>query len=214
VTETNIKAVFFDLDGTLIDSMPAHVRAWQTVLREVGIEMDELFIKLAEGEKADDTLKRLKKEYHLAQSDAELHALLDKKRAIYRSIAPHGLIPEAKQLVLDLKTRGVQCDIVTGSIRANMDGVVSREDAALFGRIITPEEYAHGKPDPDPYLTALRRSGLQADQCLVLENAPLGIRSARAAGLLTLAITTTLPADFLTEATAVITSYHELLTYV
>ena len=85
---------------------------------------------------------------------------------------------------------------------------------ARFTHIVTPGEYTHGKPDPDPYLTALRRSGFAAEECMVLENAPLGIRSARAAGLLTLAITTTLLADYLTEANVVISSYHELLTYV
>jgi HAD superfamily hydrolase (TIGR01509 family) len=214
VADHNIKAVFFDLDGTLIDSMPAHVTAWQTVLRDVGIEMDELFIKLAEGEKADDTLKRLRQDYGLAATDADLQEMLKRKRALYWELAPRGIIPEARRMLVDLWDQGVECDIVTGSIRANMDGVVPEEDIARFTHIITPEEYTHGKPDPDPYLTALRRSGLAADQCMVLENAPLGIRSARAAGLFTLAITTTLPADYLTEANVVISSYHELLNYV
>ncbi|HEY3295852.1 MAG TPA: HAD family phosphatase [bacterium] len=214
MADHNIKAVFFDLDGTLIDSMPAHVTAWQTVLRDVGIEMDELFIKLAEGEKADDTLKRLRQDYGLAATDADLQEMLKRKRALYWELAPRGIIPEARRMLVDLWDQGVECDIVTGSIRANMDGVVPEEDIARFTHIITPEEYTHGKPDPDPYLTALRRSGLAADQCMVLENAPLGIRSARAAGLFTLAITTTLPADYLTEANVVISSYHELLNYV
>jgi beta-phosphoglucomutase len=214
VSEPKIRAVFFDLDGTLIDSMPAHMQAWQTVLREVGIEMDEVFIKLAEGEKAEDTLRRLRQEFDLAASDEQLQQLLARKRVLYRSLAPHGLIPEAKQLVLDLRRLGIHCDIVTGSIRDNMNGVVPPEEVALFGSIITPNEYAHGKPDPDPYLTALRQSGFAADQCLVLENAPLGVRSGRAAGLMTLAITTTLPAEYLSEANVVISSYHELLNYV
>jgi len=214
VSDSKIKAVFFDLDGTLIDSMPAHVKAWQTILRDVGIEMDELFIKMAEGEKADDTLKRLRQDFGLKATDEDLQQLLARKRTLYWTLAPRGMIPEARELVLELCARGVQCDIVTGSVRSNMDGVVPEEDVARFTHIVTPGEYTHGKPDPDPYLTALRRSGFAAEECMVLENAPLGIRSARAAGLLTLAITTTLLADYLTEANVVISSYHELLTYV
>ena len=70
--------------------MPAHVQAWQTVLREVGIEMDEVFIKMAEGEKADDTLRRLRQDYSLTVSDEELQQLLARKRELYRSLAPHG----------------------------------------------------------------------------------------------------------------------------
>jgi beta-phosphoglucomutase len=207
-----IRAVFFDLDGTLIDSMPAHVIAWQTVLRDIGMEMDELFIKLNEGERAEDTLARLAKDSHLAVTMDGLRALLDKKRQLYRSMAPHGLIPEARKLVDELLRRGVECDIVTGSIRANMDGVVPPEEVALFKRIITPDDYTQGKPDADPYLTALRLCGFAAEECLVLENAPLGVQSGKAAGLYTLAITTTLPDDYLIEADRVIHSYEELLT--
>jgi beta-phosphoglucomutase len=209
---SNIRTVFFDLDGTIIDSMPAHVKAWKMVLTDAGVPVDDLYIELHEGEKAEDTIFRLAAERGVNMAKEELLALIERKRQLYRTLAPHGLIPEARKLIDELIRRGVECDVVTGSIRANMNGVVPPEEQALFRHIITADDYARGKPAPDPYLIALERSGCAPPECLVLENAPLGISSAVAAGLRTLAITRTLPARYLTAAQRVIERYDEFLT--
>jgi beta-phosphoglucomutase len=206
-----IKAVFFDFDGTLIDSMPAHVMAWEKILGEVGVTLDDLYFQLHEGEKAEDTISRLLSENGITYSPEQQADLIERKRALYRTQAPAGLIPEAADLVSELRNRGIACDIVTGSIRSNMDAVLSPAEFALFRHIYTPAEYAKGKPAPDPYATALKSSGLDADECLVLENAPLGIQSSKAAGLRTAAITTTLPPKFLKEADHVIHMFSDFL---
>lgn len=206
-----IRAVFFDFDGTLIDSMPAHVVAWEKILGEIGIQLDDLYFQMNEGEKAEDTISRLLSERGYEYSEEQQALLIERKRALYRSSAPKGLIPEAAELVRDLLSRNIACDIVTGSIRSNMDAVLSEDEFALFRSIYTPAEYGKGKPAPDPYLIALDRSGLEASECLVLENAPLGIRSAKAAGLRTAAITTTLPPRYLSEADHVIHRFADFL---
>ena len=206
-----IKAVFFDFDGTLIDSMPAHVLAWSKILGEIGVQLDDLYFQLHEGEKAEATISRLLAENGVNYSTDEQFELIERKRALYRSQAPAGLIPEAADLVGELRNRGIACDIVTGSIRSNMDAVLTQAEFALFRNIYTPADYAKGKPAPDPYTTALAGSGLQAEECLVLENAPLGIQSSKAAGLRTAAITTTLPPKYLKEADHVIHNFSDFL---
>ncbi len=205
------KAVFFDFDGTLIDSMPAHVVAWNTILCEIGIKLDDNYFQLHEGEKAEDTISTLLAEHGKNYSQAEQTELIERKRALYRTMAPSGLIPEAAELVRELHRRNVACDIVTGSIRSNMDAVMSSEEFSLFRHIYTPAEYGKGKPAPDPYATALRLSGLKSTECLVLENAPLGVQSAKAAGLRAAAITTTLSPQHLKDADYIIHKFAEFL---
>lgn len=205
------RAVFFDFDGTLIDSMPAHVSAWSEILKGIGIDLEDKYFEMHEGEKAEDTIDVLLREHGIQMSAAERDELIERKRALYRTRAPQGLIPEARALVDELRERGIFCDIVTGSVKRNMTAVLSDEELGLFRNIITPDDYQRGKPQPDPYLTAVKASGLLPEACLVLENAPLGIKSAKAAGLFTLAITTTLPAYVLNEADKVITSFPELI---
>ncbi len=207
---TRTRAVLWDLDGTLIDSMPAHVVAWRTVLKDIGIELDDLYVRLHEGEKAEVTVGRLIAEHGMNMSAVDLAGLIEKKRAIYRTMSPKGLIPAARRLIVELNGRGVESSIVTGSIRANLNGVVSSEEQSLFKRIISADDYEHGKPAPDPYLLGIAQSGFTAEECLAFENAPLGIQSAKAAGLRTVAITTTLPESYLNGADFIITSYEEV----
>jgi beta-phosphoglucomutase len=206
------RAVFFDLDGTLIDSMPAHVSAWSKILQDEGIPVDGRYIRLHEGEKAETTIAQLAHDHGRALSETELHDLIERKRTLYRTMAPRGIIPAARKLVETLREKRIECDIVTGSIRRNLEGVVSADEQALFTHIIAADDYEKGKPSPDPYLMAIKISGFAPEECIAFENAPLGIRSALAARLRTVAITTTLaPDDLQIPGCRVISRYEEFL---
>jgi beta-phosphoglucomutase len=209
-----VRAVLFDLDGTLIDSMPAHVIAWSRILKDMGIEIDGRYIRLHEGEKAEYTIAQLAREHGHILTPEGLADVIRRKRALYRTMAPQGLIPEARALIDELRTRAIECDIVTGSIRSNMNGVVSAEELALFTHIVAADDYDRGKPAPDPYLKGIAMSGFHREECLALENAPLGIQSALAAQLRTIAVTTTLPAaDLQLPGCIVINHYSEVLRF-
>lgn len=206
----HIKAVLFDLDGVLIDSMPHHVRAWQTVLSEFGIFVPEERLRRHEGEKAKVTIGRIAGEHGLNFNDQELEELVEKKRKIYRQTAPRGMTPTARRAVDSLRERGYETAIVTGSVRPNLEWALSQEERDLFNAIITSEVYSNGKPHPEPYLKAANILTLEAKDCLVIENAPLGIQSAKAAGMTCIALTTTLPAEELSEADQIIPDLRSL----
>ena len=208
-----IKAIFFDFDGVLIDSMPAHETAWQKILAEIGINVDKLYFRIHEGEKAELTINNLLAEHGKTLPTEEQAMLIEKKRSLYKTIAPAGLIPEARKLIDAAIKLGVKCNIVTGSIRNNMNSVLVSDEFELFEHIITAEMYMNGKPFPDPYLMGLAKSGYSAENSIVLENAPMGIKSAKAAGLKTVAITSTLPPEYLKEADEIIKEYQELLKF-
>ena len=123
---------------------------------------------------------------------------------LYRRNAPRGMRPIARQVLGLCREKGVKTAIVTGSIRGNLEWTLSAEERAQFDFILSAEFYTNGKPHPEPYLKAIKYLHLSPEQCLVIENAPLGIRSAKAAGITCIAITTTLPAEELHEADLII----------
>ncbi len=207
---SRIKAVIFDFDGVLVDSMQHHVDAWQSVFREYGITLTPQEILEREGEKARLTTRSIARNHGIELNDDEVERLIRKKRKIYRSNAQRRIRPLARTVVADCRHRGYKTAIVTGSVRDNLEWALPPEELELFDVIITADAVRLGKPHPEPYLSAAEKLGVSPQECLVIENAPLGIRSAKAAGMQCIAITTTLPADHLREADWIITDLDAL----
>jgi beta-phosphoglucomutase len=201
---SRIRAVIFDFDGVLVDSMQHHVDAWQAVFREYGVELSPQEILEREGEKARLTTSLIARKHGIELDDDEVERLIRRKRKIYRAQAKRRIRPSALTAVLECRQRGYKTAIVTGSVRDNLEWALPPEELALFDAIITADAVRFGKPHPEPFLAAAEKLGLSPQECLVIENAPLGIRSAKAAGMKCIAITTTLPADRLQEADLII----------
>ena len=207
---TRIKAVLFDLDGVLIDSMPHHVAAWKEVFSELGIDLPSEILRRSEGEKAKVTIMKLAPKYGLNLNDEEFDRLLEKKRSRYRQTAPRGMRPVARAAIETYRKMGLKTAIVTGSVRSNLEWTLSDEERNLFDVILSSEHYSKGKPHPEPYLNAARQLSIPPEACLVIENAPLGIQSAKAAGMFCVAITTTLPARDLKDADLIVSDLDRL----
>jgi len=206
----SIKGVLFDLDGVLIDSMPHHVAAWKKIFKEKGIDVDSYIFRLSEGEKAGLTIRKLAEKHGLRWSDEEFDELIERKRKLYRAQAPRGMREDAKRAVQFCRNKGLKTAIVTGSVKSNLNWTLSDEERNLFDCIVSSEDYANGKPHPEPFLSTAKKLELHPQECLVIENAPLGIKSASDAGMTCIALTSTLPADVLDNADMIIDSLDQL----
>ena len=201
-----VEALLFDLDGTLIDSMPHHHDAWVEwhARRDRAIDAERFFASTA-GRSNEEILADMLP----GASAAERERLADEKEALYREFAAPALtlIDGAQAYVQRAHAAGLLLAICTASTLPNMALAFQR-----FGidgwveTIVSPADRAsgsgpdagkrlRGKPHPDIFQEAARRLGVEPAHCVVFEDAPLGIEAARRAGMRAVALTTTLPAE-------------------
>ncbi len=190
-----VRAFLFDLDGTLIDSMPHHHDAWVAWHARRGMRIDaDAFFAATAGRSNDEILA----EMFPAASPAERVAMADEKEALYREIAAQrlALIAGTQAFVEQARALGLRLAVCTASTPENMALAFTRFPIRDWVEtVVSPADGLRGKPHPDIFLEAARRLGLAAAHCVVFEDAPLGIEAARRAGMGAVALTTTLPAS-------------------
>lgn len=197
---TRRAAVLFDLDGVLLDSMPAHAEAWIEALSELEVRVTREEIYAREGEPGAGSLA-----FFLARSGLDpnpdlVRRVLAAKESRFRSGPRPTLFPGARGLLEELARRGKRLAVVTGTSAEEVRTVLPGDLLGLFEVIMTGDQVKKGKPDPEPYLSALRAMGLSPQQAVVVENAPLGLRAAKAAGLPCLVVETSNRCHQLPEA--------------
>ncbi|MBR1877856.1 MAG: HAD-IA family hydrolase [Paludibacteraceae bacterium] len=190
----SFKAFFFDMDGTLFDSMPVHAVAWEETMKRHGLDFDAEATYINEGRTGEDVIREAF-EMKGEQGDPQtVAAIYREKTEAFRRMCPEGAapVPGATELLEWLHEQGVECWIVTGSGQKSLLEHVNRVFPGIFTRerMITAFDVTHGKPSPEPYLKAWERSGYSKHECCVIENAPLGVRSGKAADLFTIAVNT------------------------
>ncbi|MBD1921356.1 HAD-IA family hydrolase [Microcoleus sp. FACHB-831] len=185
-----LAAILFDLDGTLVNTDPFHYKAWQEILREYGIEIDEFFYKTRisgrlNPEIIEDILPQLSLE--------EGVQFAEDKEARFRNLAPL-LKPLAglDEVMSWTKQCGLKRALVTNAPRKNVHFLLSVLGLTeSFDSVILAEEAIAGKPDPAPYQLALNDLNITAEQALAFEDSPSGIRSSVGAGIRTIGIAST-----------------------
>jgi beta-phosphoglucomutase family hydrolase len=175
----------FDLDGTLVDTMPLHYRAWDAAMRKVGLDApldEELFYSLG-GVPTKRVAELIAAHYGL---EIDVHAVFDHKEALFVELQKDAKLIEPVVEIARRMSRTRPVSIASGGPRVIVRGMLELTGlASLFdySRVITPEDVEHGKPAPDMFLLAARRMGVPPEKCLVFEDAEPGMRAAEAAGM-------------------------------
>jgi len=208
-----IKGILFDLDGVIVDTLHYHFLAWQEMFHRKGGEVKDLTVLLHEGRSSIEILPILIKESGIQIPKKNWHNFIEQKRKYYRSIVKIRFYPDALDTVRKLRKLGIKCALVTACAKKNMEKALTPEQRSLFNIIVTGDDIPRAKPNPDPYEIARKSLGLRKEECLVIENAPLGIQSAKAAGIRCAVIATTLPKRYLKGADIYLDSLSDILNY-
>lgn len=201
-----LKAVLFDMDGVLFDSMKNHTLAWQKAMAERGISADRDEFYLYEGCTGKGTINQFfRRIYGREATEKEVEQIYQAKSRFFNEMSPVEIMPGIKDILVDLKKYGLKAVLVTGSAQNSLLDRLEKEFPAVFlpAYRVTATDVKQGKPSPEPYLMGLAKAGIQADEALVIENAPMGVQAAAAAGIFTVAVNTgPIPPQKLYEAGA------------
>lgn len=209
-----LKAVIFDMDGVLIDSMTHHIAGWKKFLDEEKVNVTHEQLALNEGRSFKDTVDFFVKENGDKLTPKDIERISDKKKKHtmeFLKIVPYNGV---REFVEHLLKKGIKTAIVTGSRREFAEKVVKNHFEGLFDFIISSDDVNRSKPYPDPYLKAVEFLKFKKEECLVIENAPLGIESAKEAGLKVYALQTTLDKKHLMQADKIFKNHEDMIKYV
>ena len=191
-----LRAVLFDMDGVLFDSMPAHSRSWVEAAHSVGLEMQPEDAYWYEGQTGSYTIQLLYERCLGRKPSAEeTKYLYELKTELFVRYDGGGIlegVPEVLAAVSDLGRL-----VVTGSSQPTLLSRLATAFPGVFSRplMVTGKDVKQGKPFPEPYLMGLEKAGVAPEEALVVENAPMGVEAAVAAGIFTIAVNTGLLPD-------------------
>ena len=194
------------MDGTLFDSMPRHAWSWEQTMAQAGLHFTAADCYRGEGRRGVEVIETaIREQLHREPEAGEAQRIYKIKAELFAKGGETQPIPDAPELLKMLKEQGDDIWIVTGSGQQSLFQTLDRHFPGIFirERMITATDVNKGKPDPEPYLKAWERCGKDKKECIVVENAPMGIQSGKAAGLYTIGVNTgPLPDSDLTDAGA------------
>lgn len=197
------KAVLFDMDGVLYNSMPNHAYSWHTSMTALGLNMPQEDAYKYEGMRGVETIKLLAREqWGRELSDEESQKMYAEKSRIYSTCPEAEIMEGVQDLQRKIKADGLKIVVVTGSgQRSLLDKLVEEFDGLVSPDLIVSSfDVSHGKPAPEPYLKGMDKAGVKPWEAIVVENAPLGVRAGVAANIFTVAVNTgPLPDRMLTD---------------
>ena len=200
------KAVLFDMDGVLYDSMRFHARSWHETAMKHHLPAEEKDFYMFEGCTGDNTINKLyQRSFHRDATAEEKKEIYEEKAALFCRYNDGKAMPGAADVLEAAKSAGLQTLVVTGSGQHSLIDKLEHTYPGRFTRekMVTAFDVKYGKPHPEPYLMGLKKAGVKANEAFVIENAPMGVEAGVAAGIFTIAVNTgPLPDEVLLNAGA------------
>lgn len=188
-----LKSVLFDMDGVLYNSMPYHSEAWHKTMASVGLNLSREEAYMHEGRTGASTINILfNRELGRDATSKEIEDLYYKKSIEFNTYPSPEPMPGAWELLQKIRNSGITPTVVTGSGQHSLLDRLEHHFPGMFCQelMVTAFDVKYGKPNPEPYLMALKKGNLKPNEAIVIENAPLGVESAHNAGIFTIAVNT------------------------
>lgn len=189
----NLKAVLFDMDGVLFDSMKNHAKAWNKAMAIYGMNLSEEEAYMHEGRTGASTINIVcMRERGYNADEEEIKKIYQTKSDIFNSLPKAEPMKGAYTLLRNIKESGLQPVLVTGSGQLSLLDNLNHHFLGIFQKefMVTAFDVKYGKPNPEPYLMGLKKVGIAPNEAVVVENAPLGVKAGVAAGIFTIAVNT------------------------
>ena len=201
----------FDWDGVIVDSSSHHEESWERLAKENGFTLPEGHFKKGFGMKNEFIIPNV---LNWSDRPEEIRQLSLRKEELYREILLEwGIrpLPGVTEWLGELKQRGIGCAIGSSTHRLNIDTILNMLGFKdWFKAIVTAEDVSHGKPDPEVFLKAAERLGLDPSDCVVFEDALVGIEAGHRGGMKVVAVATTHPIEALNGADLAVHRLDEL----
>jgi len=194
-----MKVIIFDMDGVLIDAMPFHAEAMKIAIKEeTDYEIDKKIVYQLEGMPSNQLIKEIFKTNNI---NKELdHKLIEKiserKKEVFKEIEDTRLIEGVYDLIKVLNKCNCLKAIVTGAAKKEIELTIDKMIGLKnFDVVISGEDVKAGKPDATPFVLALQKMNIKSSDCIVVENAPLGVEAANKAGIRSIIILNNTPLE-------------------
>jgi beta-phosphoglucomutase len=204
------KAIVCDMDGVIVDSMPYHFLAWYEALRPLGISVRCFDVYIREGERWQKSLEDFLKGSGISPTKETFRKVFMARKKLFRNRFKRFVFKGAKEFLICLKRKGYSLGMVTATTKDGIKEILPKGIEKLFDFIVTGDCIKKGKPYPEPYLKSAKGLKVKPSECVVIENAPYGVLSAKRAGMFCIALTSSLPPEYLKGADIIADNFDQI----
>ncbi len=205
-----LKALIFDMDGVLVDSMPFHAAAWKKAFLDMGMEIHDRDIYAIEGSNPRNGLPLLIRKARKEPEAYDFETITSIYRQEFKRIFELKAFKGMRECLEVLKTRFL-LSVVSGSDHLIVHGIVDRLFPGIFNIVVTGDDITNSKPHPDPFLKAVELLNVRREECMVIENAILGVEAAKKAEIYCIGVPTYVEPLQLNRADLVVGDHRQLM---